>query len=61
MAASDQQTRKTRDEESQSSITAEGGKESQIRPKKKSPEVKDRWVKVKVTMDSRAAAGPCDA
>ena len=36
MAASDQQTRKTKNEESQSSITAERRKQSQIRPKKKS-------------------------
>ena len=60
MAGGDQQTKQTKSEEGQSSVTVEHGEQLQVEsieeeqcPKK--IEVKDKWVKVRVTMDSGAA------
>ena len=49
-----QQTRETKEEESHSSITVENRKQSQFEPKEIIA-VKDKLVKVRVTMDSGAA------
>ena len=54
MARGDQQTKQTKSEEGQSSVTVERGEQSQIEPKK-IVEVRDKWVKVRVTMDCGAA------
>ena len=54
VAGGGQQTRKTKDEESKSSVTVEHGSCHNSKTKEIT-EVKDRWVKVRVTMDSGAA------
>ena len=52
MAGGDQQTKQTKSEESQSSVTVERGEQSQFESEEDFVEVKDKWVKVRVTMDS---------
>ena len=54
MAKSDHQTRQAKGEDCKSSVIEECGEQSQLESKE-NLEVKDRWVKVRVTMDSGAA------
>ena len=54
MARGDQQTKQTKSEESQSSVTVERGEKSKFESEEDRG-VRDKWVKVRCTMDSGAA------
>ena len=55
MARGDQQAEQVKAEEGQSSVTVENGEQSQLESEEDGVEVKDKWVNVRVTMDSGAA------